>query len=602
MAATKSTSFSETTNTSANTSNLTISIYFSPNNTQTWFASKTLYCSCNGQTQSANVALNRGGSVSASFTFYNIAHNSDGTKSVSWSWSCATGTSVLGNIGDSGTRTLTRIPRASSFSVSGDTLGSNVSISISRASNSFTHTVVYRNFNGTNTTIATGATTSASFTPPVSDCQYIPNASSGTATIIVYTYSGGTLIGSKNLSVALKVPADIVPTIDSINLSEAVSAVSSQFNSYIQNQSRINGIVSASGVYNSTIKGYSIKINGETKNTGSFVTDVLKYSGENTCEVTVTDSRGKTATSSITFEVTPYNSPQINEFSVDRDANDQSVSLSEINVEVTELEGNNSTITLMYKKQSENVYSSVTVSNNFTYNDVYSLQISENDSYDFRLRVTDYFGSTTKDYSIGTAFVLVNYGASGKSIGFGKVTELTEGFEFAEDIYYKGHELVDLLYPVGSILIYANDVDPNERLGGTWELTARGQCLVGSSENYTVGNTYGSATHTHTTGDHTLTASQIPSHNHSGTTSAGGGHSHTLDRSSNSLPYGSTYDRPRGSGSTGDAGYKTSSAGSHTHSFSTGYTGGGGAHNHGDTGAANSLPLSLCVNIWKRIS
>lgn len=602
MAATKSTSFSETTNTSANTSNLTISIYFSPNNTQTWFASKTLYCSCNGQTQSANVTLNRGGSVSASFTFYNIAHNSDGTKSVSWSWSCATGTSVLGNIGDSGTRTLTRIPRASSFSVSGDTLGSNVSISISRASNSFTHTVVYRNFNGTNTTIATGATTSASFTPPVSDCQYIPNASSGTVTIIVYTYSGGTLIGSKSLSVALKVPTDIVPTIDSINLSEAVSVVSSQFNSYIQNQSRINGIVSASGVYNSTIKGYSIKINGETKNTGSFVTDVLKYSGENTCEVTVTDSRGKTATSSITFEVTPYNPPQINEFSVDRDANDQSVSLSEINVEVTELEGNNSTITLMYKKQSENIYSSVTVSNNFTYNDVYSLQISEDDSYDFKLRVTDYFGSTTKDYSIGTAFVLVNYGASGKAIGFGKVTELTEGFEFAEDIYYKGHELVDLLYPVGSILIYANDVDPNERLGGTWELTARGQCLVGSSENYTVGNTYGSATHTHTTGNHTLTTSQIPSHNHSGTTSAGGGHSHTLDRSSNSLPYGSTYDRPRGSGATGDAGYTTSSAGSHTHSFSTGYTGGGGAHNHGDTGAANSLPLSLCVNIWKRIS
>ena len=59
MAATKSTSFSETTNTTANTSNLTISIYFSPNNTQTWFASKTIYCSCDGQTQSANVALSK---------------------------------------------------------------------------------------------------------------------------------------------------------------------------------------------------------------------------------------------------------------------------------------------------------------------------------------------------------------------------------------------------------------------------------------------------------------------------------------------------------------------------------------------------------------
>lgn len=602
MAVTKSTSFSETTNTTANTSNLTISIYFSPNNTQTWFASKTVYCSCNGQTQSANVALSKGGSVSISFTFYNIAHNADGTKAVSWSWSCATGTSVLGNIGDSGTRTLTTIPRASSFTVSGNTLGSAVSVSISRASNSFTHTVVYKKFNGTNTTVATGATTSASFTPPISDCQYIPNASSGTATIIVYTYSGNTLIGSKSLSITLKVPSSVVPTINSITLSEAVSSVSSQFEGYIQNQSQINGAISASGIYGSTIKSYSIKINGETKSTATFITDKLKTSGEQTCNVTVTDSRGKTATSSATFTVIPYNAPQINEFNVDRDDTTQSIVMAKINTAVTELEGNSATVTLQYKKQSEDIYTSVTVSSNFTYNGTYSLNLSEDDSYDFRLRVTDYFGSTTKDYSIGTAFVLVNYGASGKSIGFGKVTELTEGFEFAEDIYYKGHELVDLFYPVGSILIYANNVDPNVTLGGTWELTARGQCLVGSSSSYTVGNTYGSATHTHTTGNHTLTASQIPSHNHSGTTAAGGGHSHTLDRSSNSLPYGSTYDRPRGAGATGDPGYTTSSAGAHTHTFNTGYTGGGGAHNHGNTGAASSLPLSLCVNIWKRTS
>lgn len=112
MAASKSTTFSESNiSTANNTSSLTINIYFSPNNTQTWFASKTLYCTCNGVTQSANVSLNTGGSVSYSFTFNNIAHNSNGSKSVSWSWSCATGTSVLGTIGDSGTRTLTTIAR-----------------------------------------------------------------------------------------------------------------------------------------------------------------------------------------------------------------------------------------------------------------------------------------------------------------------------------------------------------------------------------------------------------------------------------------------------------------------------------------------------------
>ncbi len=112
FAASKSTSFSESNiSTANNTSSLTINIYFSANNQTTWFQSATLYCTCNGVTQSQTVSHSRGGSVSASFTFNNIAHNSDGSKSVSWSWSCATGTSVLGTIGDSGNQPLTKIAR-----------------------------------------------------------------------------------------------------------------------------------------------------------------------------------------------------------------------------------------------------------------------------------------------------------------------------------------------------------------------------------------------------------------------------------------------------------------------------------------------------------
>ena len=96
---------------SRNTSSLTINITFWAPTSQTWFASATLNCWCDGQQQSANVSLSRGGSVNASFTFHNIAHNNDGTKSVNWAWSCATGTSGLGTISNSGTQTLTQIPR-----------------------------------------------------------------------------------------------------------------------------------------------------------------------------------------------------------------------------------------------------------------------------------------------------------------------------------------------------------------------------------------------------------------------------------------------------------------------------------------------------------
>ena len=108
----QNTTFSESNiDVSRNTSSLTINITFWAPTSQTWFASATLNCWCDGQQQSANVSLSRGGSVNASFTFHNIAHNNDGTKSVNWAWSCATGSSGLGTISNSGTQTLTQIPR-----------------------------------------------------------------------------------------------------------------------------------------------------------------------------------------------------------------------------------------------------------------------------------------------------------------------------------------------------------------------------------------------------------------------------------------------------------------------------------------------------------
>ena len=115
FAVSKKTTFSESVNEVNNSSNLSITISFSANNSQTWFASKTLKCTCNGSTQSKNVALSKGGTVTATFTFADIKHNDDGKKSVSWNWSIATGTSALGTLSDSGTFNLTQIQRNSTF-------------------------------------------------------------------------------------------------------------------------------------------------------------------------------------------------------------------------------------------------------------------------------------------------------------------------------------------------------------------------------------------------------------------------------------------------------------------------------------------------------
>ncbi|MBP5426684.1 MAG: hypothetical protein J6Y29_02130 [Clostridiales bacterium] len=68
--------------------------------------------------------------------------------------------------------------------------------------------------------------------------------------------------------------------------------------------------------------------------------------------------------------------------------------------------------------------------------------------------------------------------------------------------------LADIIYPVGSIYLCVNDVNPATLFGGTWQKMSGGY-LYGCSSS-TGNSTYtGSATQSHT-----LTKDEIPSHNH----------------------------------------------------------------------------------------
>lgn len=67
--------------------------------------------------------------------------------------------------------------------------------------------------------------------------------------------------------------------------------------------------------------------------------------------------------------------------------------------------------------------------------------------------------------------------------------------------------LIDLVYPVGSIYMSANNVSPQTFLGGTWQ-QIQGQFLLAASETYPAGSTGGEAAHA-------LTKAEGPIHNHS---------------------------------------------------------------------------------------
>lgn len=72
----------------------------------------------------------------------------------------------------------------------------------------------------------------------------------------------------------------------------------------------------------------------------------------------------------------------------------------------------------------------------------------------------------------------------------------------ANATFVQSASLLDLVYPVGSVYMSANNVSPQTFLGGTWQ-QIQGQFLLAASSTYPAGSTGGEATHT-------LTKAELP--------------------------------------------------------------------------------------------
>ena len=374
-----------------------------------------------------------------------VSHGSDGTKTCSFSATCGINVTLsgtyYGNVTASGTGTFNTIARASSISgvtSSVSVNGSNaVTVDISRTSSSFTHTVVFSFGSYSKTT--TGVGTSTSYAIPQSWLNAIPNATSGTAKVTVTTYSGSTKIGSavsKNFT--LTVPSSVVPSISAVTLSEAIAGIATQFGGYVQNKSKIAVKITASGALSSTIKAYKTTIQGANFTKDSFTSGFLTKSGTSNVTVTVTDSRGRTASTTRSITVNAYSAPQINTFTAIRanglgSADDNgTMALVRAKFSVSSVNNKNAKAYVVeYRQKSSDTWEQAQTGSVYSYdsNMLLNINLDPDASYDLRLSLTDYFGTTTAFSEVATAFTLLDFNESGKAVAFGKVSELEEGME-----------------------------------------------------------------------------------------------------------------------------------------------------------------------------
>lgn len=406
-----------------------------------------------------------------------IPHNSDGTKTCAFSATCGINVTLsgtyYGNVTASGNGTFNTIARASTISSVTSSVSVNgtnaVTVNITRAASSFTHTVVFSFGSYSKTT--TGVGTSTSYAIPQSWLNAIPNSTSGTAKVTVTTYSGSTKIGSAvSKSFKITVPASVVPTISAVSLTEAVSGLAAQFGGYVQNKSKIACKVTAAGAYSSTIKTYKTTVQGANFSSAAFTSGFLTKSGTSNVTVTVTDSRGRTATTTKSITVIAYAAPKITSFQGFRCLADgtENYEGTYINAAVKFSisavgDKNTKTYAIEYKKTSATAWTALASGSVYSLNQSIisaSGLFSVDSSYDIRLSVTDYFGTVRSTFEIPTAFTLLDFNASGKGLAFGKVSELTEGIEFAMKTVFshaetpssvtyltEGQDLNDILEP-----------------------------------------------------------------------------------------------------------------------------------------------------------
>lgn len=258
-------------------------------------------------------------------TVKSIAHGGDGSKTITISGS-VTGPSVSSFKGHkssgSGTADLGVISRSSTITAAADAiLGGNGNIRWVPASADFFFRLEFSigDWKHTTDAIHPNKTTAYTYTGaiPLDAASQIPNDSTGTMTVALYTYSDSEatkqvgIADSRTFTVTVPNNGDTQPAVSMVLT--PVSGLPAVFDGlYIQGKTRVRAALSAEGKYGATIDSYSMKVSGASYGPEEEYTSVyLSEPGNLTVYGDAADSREHIGTVTQTITVIGYSNPKI---------------------------------------------------------------------------------------------------------------------------------------------------------------------------------------------------------------------------------------------------------------------------------------------------
>lgn len=406
-------------------------------------------------------SINKSSKVTKSWTL-TLTHNDDGSLSnvqfrVSWYITDST----KGTTGAT-TFTPTYIPRKSEIqSITSGTTDYAPVLKWTPASASFKYIIRYLYGSWTYQTgwITPNSTAQQTFNSYTitgsSIAPYMTSSTTAQVLASLYTYtSDGHLVGDSNVYFNVTLNSNIVPSVSFTRVVEA-GDVPSSWGIYVKSKSRIGLTISGSGIYGSSISAYKISYYGGAVTTASATTSYLTQAGSTTFTGQVTDTRGRSASTTTTINVVDYSNPTISTAQVQRcDANGNIDNNGEYmyvsyGASVSSCSNKNSSMyKIGYRVHNTGSYTYITLaSGTYSYSASGMLfadgikastasgtkvQFSSSNTYDIQFYVADYFTEYTNVQLLDTGFDLMNFNASGKAMAIGKVSEANANQELFE--------------------------------------------------------------------------------------------------------------------------------------------------------------------------
>ena len=203
-------------------------------------------------------------------------------------------------------------------------LGETITTTVNRIISDSTTVLNYKIGDTVLETVELGTGTSHAFTVPLTAGSLFPAASSSTLTVEAVTSVSGDEYGTITTAATITLPDDCAPTVEASATRVWLESVpeSAQIAAYVQRQSGAQIAVNGTGKYGASVILLGLTIDASTYTSdgasATFTHLPFSASGTITGTITATDTRGNTGSATISIDVLPWSTPNIQAFTISR--------------------------------------------------------------------------------------------------------------------------------------------------------------------------------------------------------------------------------------------------------------------------------------------